>query len=567
MWADARPVPPAWQAVLDHARTWRLQADAPARPGSRPTPRVADATRTLSHLFDTDPDRARTYTLHLDDELTVDYSKTHITHETMGLLVELARATGVEVLRDEMLKGGRINVTEDRAVLHTALRNRTPTPVNLEGRDVMPGVRAALAHVEAFSHALRSGHWTGYDGGTITDVVNIGIGGSDLGPAMATAALEPYADGPRLHFVSNVDSAHIGQTLKHLDPRTTLFIVASKTFTTEETMTNARTARQWFLSHAQDEAHIAKHFVAVSTNDREVKAFGISPKQMFGFWDWVGGRYSVWSSIGLPVAVAVGFDRFAEMLDGAHAMDEHFRTAPIEQNIPMVLGLVGAWYASAHGIDSYAVLPYEQLLHRLPAYLQQLDMESNGKRVDRDGRLVPVATGPIVWGEPGTNGQHAFYQLLHQGTRLVPCDFLVGLESPYPQEPHHRLLLANCFAQSEALMRGKNEAAVRAELAAQGLEDEALERLLPHKVFPGNRPSVTIVYRKLTPRTLGMLLAMYEHKVFTMGALWGINSFDQWGVELGKQLAKRIAGELADGGTSGSHDSSTAQLIALAKAR
>ena len=415
---------------------------------------------------------------------------------------------------------------------------------------------------------MRSGHWTGHTGGSITDVVNLGIGGSDLGPAMATAALEPYGQGgPRLHFVSNVDGAHIGQALKHLDPRTTLFIVASKTFTTEETMTNARTARQWFLSHARDEAHVAKHFVAVSTNDRAVSAFGISPKQMFGFWDWVGGRYSLWSSIGLPLAVAIGFERFGEMLDGAHAMDEHFRTAPVERNIPMVLGLVGAWYGSALGCDSYAVLPYEQLLHRLPAYLQQLDMESNGKGVTRDGRPVAVATGPIVWGEPGTNGQHAFYQLLHQGTRIVPCDFLVGLESPYPMGDHHRLLVANCLAQSEALMRGKDEATVRAELSAAGLEGEALERLVPHKIFPGNRPSVTIVYPKLTPRTLGMLLAMYEHKVFTMGALWNVNSFDQWGVELGKQLATRIAGELAGTTAPGAHDGSTTQLIALAKRR
>jgi glucose-6-phosphate isomerase len=545
VWADERPLPSAWKALFAHAATWK--------------------GRSLAHCFEHDRERAARFTVRVG-ELTVDYSKTHVDTETMRLLAALARARGVEALRDRMFAGEPINNTEGRAVLHTALRNRSDRPVVVQGRDVMPDVRAALDHMRTFSGSVREGHWAGYTGGRITDIVNIGIGGSDLGPAMVTAALEPFTvGGPRLHFVSNVDGAHIGQTLRHLDARTTLVIVASKTFTTQETMANARTARQWFLESARDEAHIAKHFVAVSTNETEVRRFGIAPEQMFVFWDWVGGRYSVWSSIGLPVALAVGFERFEELLDGAFQMDEHFRTAPVEQNVPMILGLLGVWYASVRGVDTHAVLPYEQLLHRLPAYLQQLDMESNGKRVDRHGRLVPLGTGPIVWGEPGTNGQHAFFQLLHQGTRQVTCDFLVGLESPYPLGEHHRLLLANCFAQTEALMHGKDEAAVRHELTSQGLTGPALEALVPHKIFPGNRPSTTIVYRTLDPRTLGMLLAMYEHKVFTMGALWGLNSFDQWGVELGKQLARRIEEDLTGDVDTHAHDASTNALIALAR--
>jgi glucose-6-phosphate isomerase len=529
VWADQRPVPSHWKPLVAHAATWNQ--------------------RSLSHVFDQNPERATRFSLRLGD-LVVDYSKNHVDEDTMRLLVGLARASGVEALRDRMFAGDPINTTEHRAVLHTALRNTTDRPVIVQGQDVMPEVRAALEHLRGFSDAVRDGHWTGYTGSRITDVVNIGIGGSDLGPAMATAALEPFtAGGPRLHFVSNVDGAHIGQTLKPLDARTTLFIVASKTFTTQETMVNARTARDWFLSAAHDEGHVAKHFVAVSTNEAEVRRFGIAPEQMFVFWDWVGGRYSVWSSIGLPVAMAIGFPRFAEMLDGAQEMDEHFRTAPVEQNIPMVLGLIGVWYASVLGVDAHAVLPYEQLLHRLPAYLQQLDMESNGKSVDRQGHPATMGTAPIVWGEPGTNGQHAFYQLLHQGTRRVTCDFLIGLESPYPLGDHHRLLLAHCFAQTEAL----------------GVAGAALEALVPHKVFAGNRPSTTIVYRTLDPHTLGMLLAMYEHKVFTMGAVWGINSFDQWGVELGKQLARRIDEDLRSNDEPGGHDSSTTKLIDLAR--
>jgi glucose-6-phosphate isomerase len=408
----------------------------------------------------------------------------------------------------------------------------------------------------------------GYTGLRITDVVNIGIGGSDLGPAMVTQAMAPYThDGPRTHFVSNVDGAHLSDTLRQLHPATTLFTVASKTFTTQETMANARSAREWFMARAKDEAAVAKHFVAISTNEAEVRKFGIAAENMFTFWDWVGGRYSLWSSIGLPIALAAGYGHFEQILDGAHEMDEHFRTTPIEQNAPIVLGLLGVWYSSVLGADSHAVLPYEQHLQRLPAFLQQLEMESNGKRVDRDGHLVEFHTSPIVWGEPGTNGQHAFYQLLHQGTRLVSTDFLVGIESHDRLGDHHRLLVANCLAQTEALMRGKTEEEVRAELEAQGLSGAALDRLAPHKVFPGNRPSTTIMYRKLGPRTLGKLLALYEHRVFTMGAVWQINSFDQWGVELGKQLATAIVADLGATEDIDSHDASTNRLIRLAKTR
>jgi glucose-6-phosphate isomerase len=467
-----------------------------------------------------------------------------------------------------MFAGEPINNTEQRAVLHVALRNRSTRPFSIAGRDVMPDVRGALEHMRTFSEAVRSGRWVGYSGLRITDVVNIGIGGSDLGPAMVAQALTPYTHGgPRTHFVSNVDGAHLADTLRTLHPATTLFTVASKTFTTQETMANARSAREWFLARAKDDAAVAKHFVAISTNESEVRAFGIAPENMFVFWDWVGGRYSLWSSIGLPIALAAGFGHFEQLLDGAHEMDEHFRTAPLEQNLPIVLGLLGVWYASVLGADSHAVLPYEQHLQRLPAYLQQLEMESNGKRVDRHGHPLDVQTAPIVWGEPGTNGQHAFYQLLHQGTRLVSTDFLVGIETHDQIGDHHRLLVANCIAQTEALMRGKTEDEARAELEAQGLSAEAITRLAPHKVFPGNRPSTTIMYRKLGPRTLGMLLAMYEHRVFTMGAVWQINSFDQWGVELGKQLAATVAGDLAAGEAASNHDASTSHLIALAKTR
>ena len=520
----------------------------------------------LRELFEQDPGRAERFFLTAARHLFVDYSKNLITQDSMTALFELARKTGVEALRDRMFAGNPINVTENRAVLHVALRNRSNRPMLVNGRDVMPDVRAALDHIRTFTERVRGGQWTGYTGMRITDVVNIGIGGSDLGPAMAAQALTPYShDGPRLHFVSNIDGAHLSDTLRSLHPATTLFTIASKTFTTQETMTNARSAREWFLARARDEAAIAKHFVAISTNERDVTAFGIAPDNMFVFWDWVGGRYSLWSSIGLPIALAAGFGHFEQMLDGAHEMDEHFRTQPLEQNVPIVLGLLGVWYASVLGAESHAVLPYEQHLQRLPAYLQQLEMESNGKRIDRDGRVVQWHTAPVVWGEPGTNGQHAFFQLLHQGTRLVSTDFLVGIETHDELKDHHRLLVANCLAQTEALMRGKTEAEARAELGAQGLSAAAIDQLAPHKVFPGNRPSTTIVYRKLGPRSLGMLLAMYEHRVFTMGAVWNINSFDQWGVELGKQLANTIARELSSASATSGHDASTKRLIELAK--
>jgi glucose-6-phosphate isomerase len=519
----------------------------------------------LRTWFRDDPSRFPRLTGRLGD-LMVDYSKSLATDDTLALLRELARTRGVEALRDRMFAGEKINITEDRAVLHIALRNRSNRPILVDGRDVMPDVNAALDHLREFSDRVRSGAWTGYTGQRITDVVNIGIGGSDLGPVMATAALTPFArEGPRLHFVSNVDASHLVETVRGLAPETTLFIIASKTFTTEETMMNGRSARAWFLDAASDEAHVAKHFVAVSTNEKEVRAFGIDPANMFVFWDWVGGRYSLWSSIGLPIAIAVGFERFVQFLGGAHEMDEHFRTAPIETSLPFTLGLLGIWYSNFLGAQSYSVLPYDQYLLRLPAYLQQLDMESNGKRVDRDGRAVDYDTGPVEWGEPGTNGQHAFYQLIHQGTRLIPCDFLVAAQSHNPLDAHHTTLLANCFAQSEALAFGKTEDEASAELNAQKLSDEAIAKLLPHKRFPGNRPSTTIVYQRLDPATLGKIIALYEHKVFVQGAIWNINSFDQWGVELGKQLARKIRPELEADGRITTHDASTNGLIAYVK--
>jgi glucose-6-phosphate isomerase len=517
----------------------------------------------LRQWFADEPRRFDTFSLRIGD-LLVDYSKHLITGETLALLWRLARDRDVEGLRDRMFAGEHINNTEDRAVLHVALRQRSNQPVMADGRDVMPDVRAALAHLRTFSEGVRSGLVAGYDGRPFSDVVNIGIGGSDLGPAMVTEALTPYArEGPRMHFVSNVDGANLNEILRRVEAETTLFVVASKTFTTEETMMNAQSARQWFLSRVRSEAHVARHFVAVSTNQREVSRFGIDSANMFVFWDWVGGRYSLWSSIGLPIAIATGFDAFDQLLAGAFAMDEHFRTAPLEANIPITLALLGIWNTDFLAAETHAVLPYSHHLRRLPAYLQQLDMESNGKRVERGGRAVPVATGPVVWGEPGTNGQHAFYQLIHQGTRLVPCDFLIAAEADHALPGHHAALIANCLAQSEALAFGKTEAEARAELESQGLSAGAVERLAPHKVFPGNRPSTTLAYRRLDPKTLGMLLALYEHKVFVMGAIWNINSFDQWGVELGKQLAKRIRPQLEGEAKAQSHDSSTNGLIAF----
>ncbi|MCC6302133.1 MAG: glucose-6-phosphate isomerase [Gammaproteobacteria bacterium] len=515
----------------------------------------------MRELFRADPGRFDAFSLRLGDFL-VDYSKNRVTAETMRLLAELARQADLPGQIGRMFGGEKINFSENRAVLHTALRNRSGRPVFVDGVDVMPRITAVLARMRAFSAAVRNGDWKGYTGKRITDIVNIGIGGSDLGPAMVTRALRPYMRaGLRVHFVSNVDGTHIIETLKQKPPEQTLFIISSKTFTTQETLANARTAREWFVQSSGDEGAVARHFVALSTNVREVAAFGIDPANMFEFWDWVGGRYSLWSAIGLSIAIAVGMDNFDLLLEGAHAMDEHFRTAPVERNIPAVLGLLGVWYNNFFGTRSHAILPYDQYLERLPAYLQQADMESNGKHVDRSGATVDYATGPVIWGEPGTNGQHAFYQLIHQGTALIPADFIAAARSHNPVGAHHKILLSNFFAQTEALMRGKTEAEVRRELEAAGMSGDALERLLPHKVFEGNRPTNSILFRSLTPYTLGMLLAMYEHKIFTQGVIWNINPFDQWGVELGKQLASAILPELDGTAPAQGHDASTRGLI------
>jgi glucose-6-phosphate isomerase len=451
--------------------------------------------------------------------------------------------------------------------LHVALRNRSGHPIPVEGQDVMPGVNAVLDQMRRFTKAVRDGVWTGYTGRPITDVVNIGIGGSDLGPVMVTEALKPYTQrGLRTHFVSNVDGTHLAETLRVAHPETTLFIVASKTFTTQETIANANSAKAWFLASAIEPRHVAKHFVALSTNESAVRKFGIDPANMFPFWDWVGGRYSLWSAIGLSIALAVGMDRFEELLDGAHAMDNHFRSAPLEDNLPVILALLGVWYNNFFQADSHAILPYDQYMHRFPAYFQQGDMESNGKRVTREGQECQWSTGPILWGEPGTNGQHAFYQLIHQGTKLVPCDFLAPIHTHNRLPGHHELLLSNFFAQTEALMRGKTADEARAELAASHLSPDDVERLVPHKVFPGNRPTNSLLFHQLTPRTLGMLIALYEHKIFVQGVIWGVNSYDQWGVELGKQLAQNILPELAGDAAIASHDSSTNGLINYYKA-
>ena len=532
---------PAWRALAAHAGSLRQVH--------------------LRELFARDSQRFERLSLTFEDML-VDVSKHRVTDETLALLLALARDRGVEAWRDRMLAGEAINSTEGRAVLHTALRNRAGTPVLVDGQDVMPAVNEVLERIRSFTDQVRGGSWRGHTGRAITDVVNIGIGGSDLGPLMVAQALEPYASPAlRTHFVSNVDGAHLVHALRGLDPATTLFIVASKTFTTQETMTNAGSARAWLVEGLGSDAAVARHFVAVSTNARAVAAFGIDTANMFGFWDWVGGRYSLWSAIGLPIALHVGFERFEELLAGAHAMDRHFATAPLERNIPALLGMIGIWYNNFLGAESWAVLPYDQHLARLPAYLPQGDMESNGKGVRRDGARVDYQTGPIIWGEPGTNGQHAVYQLIHQGTKLVPCDFLAAAVSLTPLGDHHPKLLANFFAQPEALAFGKTEAEARAELEAQGMNGEALEALVPHKVFPGNRPSTSILYHSLTPHRLGSLIALYEHKIFVQGVVWDINSYDQWGVELGKQLASRILPELAGDAAVAAHDSSTNGLI------
>ncbi|MEL6962516.1 MAG: glucose-6-phosphate isomerase [Pseudomonadota bacterium] len=536
---------PAWSALADHAASMR--------------------TAHLRDLFQQDPSRFERFTIE-DDGLLLDFSKNRITDETLLHLIQLAREVELESWRDRMFAGERVNVTEDRSVLHVALRNRGNQPIVIDGEDVMPAVNRVLNRMRTFSERVRSGEWRGHDGQTITDIVNIGIGGSDLGPLMVTEALKPYCRPDlRCHFVSNVDSAHLHDCLAGLDPARTLFVVASKTFTTQETMTNATSARTWLIECMGNEEAVAKHFVAVSTNAEAVAAFGIDTTNMFELWDWVGGRYSLWSAIGLPIVLAVGMDSFEELLDGAHVMDKHFKTAPLERNMPVILGLIGIWYRNFFGAASHAVLPYDQHLHRLPAYLQQGDMESNGKTIRRDGERVAYATGPIIWGEPGTNGQHAFYQLIHQGTELIPADFLAAAISQTPIGDHHNKLLANFFAQTEALAFGKTETEARAELQESGLENEALDAILPHKLFEGNRPTNAILYPKLTPHTLGRIIALYEHKIFSQGIVWGINSFDQWGVELGKQLAKAILPELSDDRIVSSHDSSTNGQINVIK--
>jgi len=505
----------------------------------------------MRDLFAADPARAARFSLQVG-ELFLDYSKNRITDETMALLVRLAEEADVAGWRERMFGGDKINNTENRAVLHVALRNRSNRPVMVDGEDVMPKVNAVIERMGAFAEQVRGGEWRGYSGERITDVVNIGIGGSDLGPQMAVQALSPYRHPQlKVHFISNIDGAHVKEALEALNPATTLFIVASKTFTTQETMTNAHYARTWFLAQSQAAKHIARHFVAVSTNREAVTAFGIDPANMFEFWDWVGGRYSLWSAIGLSIVLAVGTERFNELLAGAHEMDEHFHHAPLDQNMPVILALLGIWYNNFFGAESQAILPYDHYLRSLPAYLQQADMESNGKSVDRDGKVVDYATGPIVWGATGINGQHAFYQLLHQGTRLIPADFIVSVEPPTELQEHHDILIANFLAQTEALMRGRT----REETQAQ------TSQFVQHKVFDGNHPSNAILLQKLTPHALGMLIALYEHKIFVQGVIWNLNSYDQWGVELGKQLASRILPELHADAPVDSHDASTNALI------
>ncbi len=515
----------------------------------------------MRDLFADNPGRFEKFSTHFNDIL-VDYSKNIITEDTMKLLMDLARARDVGGWTQRMFNGEKINNTENRAVLHTALRNRSNTPVMVDGRDVMPDINRVLLQMREFTEAVRSGEWRGCTGKRITDVVNIGIGGSDLGPVMVTEALTPYGrDKLHMHFVSNVDGTHMVETLRHLSRETTLFVIVSKTFTTQETITNARTARDWFLTRGGSKTAVAKHFVAVSTNARAVSAFGIDTANMFEFWDWVGGRYSLWSAVGLSIALYLGMDHFEELLEGAHEMDEHFRNSPLEENVPVILAMLGVWYNNFFDADSYAMLPYDQYMHRFSAYFQQGDMESNGKRVTRDGELVDYSTGPIVWGEPGTNGQHAFYQLIHQGTKLIPCDFMAPVETKNPVGRHHPMLLSNFFAQTEALMCGKTEAEVRAELAGEGLSGNELEALVPHKIFPGNKPTNSILFQKLTPKTLGELIAMYEQKIFVQSIIWDVNAYDQWGVELGKQLARKILPELDDFEDTTNHDVSTNGLI------
>ena len=525
------------------------------------------ANTTIADLFKQEQNRFNDYSLTFENQILVDFSKNKINQETLKLLHQLAKESALDEAINAMFTGEKINRTENRAVLHTALRNRSNTPVYVDGKDVMPEVNAVLAKMSAFCDRVISGEWKGYTGKAITDVVNIGIGGSDLGPYMVTEALRPYKNHLNMHFVSNVDGTHIAETLKKVNPETTLFLVASKTFTTQETMTNANTARDWLLAAAKDNSAVAKHFAALSTNGKAVAEFGIDTNNMFEFWDWVGGRYSLWSAIGLSIALSIGFDNFEALLSGAHEMDKHFRTAPLEKNIPATLALVGLWNTNFLGAQTEAILPYDQYLHRFAAYFQQGNMESNGKYVDRNGNVIrDYQTGPIIWGEPGTNGQHAFYQLIHQGTMLIPCDFIAPAQSHNPLGDHHSKLLSNFFAQTEALAFGKTKEEVEAEFVKAGKSLDEVKDIVPFKVFTGNKPTNSILVQKITPFVLGALIAMYEHKIFTQGVIFNIFSFDQWGVELGKQLANRILPELADKENVSSHDSSTNGLINQFKA-
>ena len=521
---------------------------------------------TIADLFAKDGDRFSKFSATFDDQMLVDYSKNRITEETLAKLQDLAKECDLAGAIKSMFSGEKINRTENRAVLHVALRNRSNTPILVDGKDVMPEVNAVLEKMKTFSEAIISGEWKGYTGKAITDVVNIGIGGSDLGPYMVTEALRPYKNHLNMHFVSNVDGTHIAEVLKKVNPETTLFLVASKTFTTQETMTNAHSARDWFLKAAGDEKHVAKHFAALSTNAKAVGEFGIDTANMFEFWDWVGGRYSLWSAIGLSIVLSIGFDNFVELLSGAHAMDKHFSTTPAEKNLPVLLALIGIWYNNFFGAETEAILPYDQYMHRFAAYFQQGNMESNGKYVDRNGNVVDYETGPIIWGEPGTNGQHAFYQLIHQGTKMVPCDFIAPAITHNPLSDHHQKLLSNFFAQTEALAFGKSREVVEQEYRDQGKDPATLDYVVPFKVFEGNRPTNSILLREITPFSLGALIALYEHKIFTQGVILNIFTFDQWGVELGKQLANRILPELKDDKEISSHDSSTNGLINRYKA-
>ncbi|HFO9832445.1 TPA: glucose-6-phosphate isomerase [Escherichia coli] len=521
---------------------------------------------TIADLFAKDGDRFSKFSATFGDQMLVDYSKNRITEETLAKLQDLAKECDLAGAIKSMFSGEKINRTENRAVLHVALRNRSNTPILVDGKDVMPEVNAVLEKMKTFSEAIISGEWKGYTGKAITDVVNIGIGGSDLGPYMVTEALRPYKNHLNMHFVSNVDGTHIAEVLKKVNPETTLFLVASKTFTTQETMTNAHSARDWFLKAAGDEKHVAKHFAALSTNAKAVGEFGIDTANMFEFWDWVGGRYSLWSAIGLSIVLSIGFDNFVELLSGAHAMDKHFSTTPAEKNLPVLLALIGIWYNNFFGAETEAILPYDQYMHRFAAYFQQGNMESNGKYVDRNGNVVDYQTGPIIWGEPGTNGQHAFYQLIHQGTKMVPCDFIAPAITHNPLSDHHQKLLSNFFAQTEALAFGKSREVVEQEYRDQGKDPATLDYVVPFKVFEGNRPTNSILLREITPFSLGALIALYEHKIFTQGVILNIFTFDQWGVELGKQLANRILPELKDDKEVSSHDSSTNGLINRYKA-